>query len=60
MGQKLMSYYDQAKKMGGLKAQIRMAIITRIPSIRAIDAPDSQENITKFEQALAELRKEFK
>ena len=54
------SYYKQAKKLGGLKAQMRMAILTMMPSAKAADAPDSPDNVAKFERAMAEVRKEFK
>jgi hypothetical protein len=60
MGAKLSAFYDKAKEMGGLKAQMRMAILTRISSTKAKEADDSPENIKKFEEALNELEKEFK
>lgn len=60
MGAKLSAFYDKAKAMGGLKAQMRMAILTRISSTKAKEADDSPENIKKFEEALKELEKEFK
>ncbi len=57
MGKKLLSYYSEAKRMGGLKAQMRLAVITRIPGTKAAAAPDSPQNIAKFEQAMIEIKK---
>ena len=59
MGQKLSSFYDAAKAKGGLKAQMRMAILTLLPSSKAGIEPDSPENIRKFETAMKEIEKEF-
>jgi hypothetical protein len=60
MGVKLSAFYEKAKEMGSIKAQMRMAVLTRMPSSKAKDADDSPENIRKFEDALKELEKEFK
>lgn len=60
MGTKLLTYYDKAREMGSIKAQMRLAILTKIPSPRAKDALDSAENIKIFEEAIKELAKEFK
>lgn len=57
MGQKLLKYYDEAKKIGGLTAQIRLAVITKTPGNKAEAAPDSPENLAKFEQAINEIKK---
>ena len=60
MGKKLIEMYDEAKKIGGFSAQMRMAILTMIPSIKAMDAMDSSENVTKFQNALNTIKKEVK
>ena len=60
MGAKLLEFYDKAKQLGGLKGSMRMAMLTLIPSSKAMEAPDSLENITKFKNAMVELQKEFK
>lgn len=60
MGQKLLSYYDEAKKIGGFKAQMRLALLTSIGGQKAGKEPDSPENIKKFEKGMQEIRKEFK
>ena len=60
MAEKLMRYYDDARKLGGLKAQMRLAILTNIPGPKAQQLPDSTENISIFERAMNEIKKEFK
>ena len=60
MGQQLAGFYDKAKAMGGMKAQMRMAMITKVPSAQAGSMPDSPDKIAVFEQALKEIEKEFK
>jgi len=60
MGQKLIAYYEKAKVMGGAKASIRLAVITKIPSSVAVTQPDSPANIALFENAMKEISKEFK
>ncbi len=55
MGDILLSYYEKAKQKGGLEAKMRLAMLTLMPSIKAKDAPDSVENIKKFEEALKKL-----
>lgn len=59
MAVKLLNYFDEAKKLGGLKAQLRLAVMTKIPSPKARELPDSSENIQLFEQAMIEIKKEF-
>ncbi len=59
MGQQLAAYYDMAKAMGGMKAQMRMAMITKVPSAQASSMPDAPDKVAVFEQALKELQKEF-
>jgi len=59
MAQHLLSYFELAKNIGGLKCQIRLAILTRISSTVAKGLPDTTENIEKFEKAIIEIKKEF-
>ncbi len=59
MGKELYSKYNEAKELGGLQAQIRLAVLTMLPGIMALEAPDSPENIDKFEEAMLVVRKEF-
>jgi len=60
MGVKLNDYYEKANRMGGLKAKMRLAVLTKIPSSRAVELPDSPENVKLFEDGMRELEKEFK
>ncbi|WP_444994631.1 hypothetical protein [Aliikangiella sp. IMCC44359] len=59
MGLKLSSFYDQAESIGGLKARMRLAMISGIPSSKAESEPDSPDNISKLQKALDEIQKEF-
>lgn len=60
MAQKLADFYEKAKAKGGIKATMRLAMLTSIPSNKASTEPDSPENIQKFESAMTEIEKEFK
>jgi hypothetical protein len=60
MGRKLVEYYAKAEAAGGIKARMRMAVITKISSQRAEAEPDSPENLDVFEAALKEIQKENK
>ncbi|HNT29472.1 MAG TPA: hypothetical protein PKL83_00790 [bacterium] len=55
MGQILVSYFKKAEEKGGIQAQVKLAMITKMSSIKAQEAPDSPENIKIFEEALAQL-----
>lgn len=59
MADRLIKYFEEATKIGGLKARMRLAVLTSIPSSIAKTEPDSPENIQKFENAIREIRKEF-
>lgn len=55
MGNILMSYYDKANAKGGLGAQVKLAMITKIASSKAMELPDSPENIKIFEDAMKQI-----
>ena len=59
MGAKLVKYYDDAKALGDLKAQMRLAVLTKMSVQKAEAEPDSPENVNLFEKAMQELKKEF-
>ncbi|HSV98987.1 MAG TPA: hypothetical protein VLI39_02370 [Sedimentisphaerales bacterium] len=59
MGQQLLGYYEKAKALGGMKTQMRMAMITKVPSTQAAAAADAPQTVALFEQAMKELQKEF-
>ncbi len=60
MAEKLLHFYEKAKALGGLKATMRLAVLTKIPSSKAQNESDSNENIKNFERAMEEIKKEFK
>lgn len=60
MAKQLKQFYDEADNIGGLKAKIRLAVITKTPSAKAIEIEDSPEMVTIFAEAMNEIRKEFK
>lgn len=59
MGIKLIKEYEKAKQLGGLKAQMRLAILTKISGPKAAILPDSLENLNCFERAMKEILKDF-
>lgn len=59
MGMQLIKEYEKAKQLGGLKAQMRLAILTKISGPKAATLPDSLEYLKRFEVAMRELLKEF-
>lgn len=59
MGIKLIKEYEKAKQLGGLKAQMRLAILTKISGPKAATLPDSTENLSCFEMAMREILKDF-
>ena len=58
MGEKLSKFYEKANEIGGMKARMRLAILTNISSVKAAQEPDSEENVKKFEAAIVEISKE--
>jgi hypothetical protein len=59
MGKVLLGMYEEAKKIGGLSAQIKLAVQTKMPSSKAAEVPDSPENLSLFKTTLDMLKKEF-
>lgn len=55
-----MQFYAEAQKLGGLKAKIRLAVITKTPSAKALLIEDTSEMLTVFDKAINEIKKEFK
>lgn len=60
MGEKLMQFYEKSNALGGIKAKMRLAVLTLMPGSKAQVEPDSPETIALFEKAMAEINKEFK
>lgn len=59
MGQKLIEEYERVKQRWGMKAQVRLAVITRIAAPSAANLPDSPENLALFEKAIEKIAKEY-
>ena len=57
MGARLAAYYTEAEQIAGLDGKIQLAMLTRIPSTRALVEPDSTDNVAKFDAAMATLRR---
>ncbi len=55
MGAELTKLFEEAKAKGGVKAQMRLAMKVGMSSDKAKDAPDSDENLKKAKDALAEI-----
>jgi len=55
MGIVLSTYFNKAKEKGGLSAQVKLALLTKMSAKAAAEAPDSTEIIKNFEEALAQL-----
>jgi hypothetical protein len=55
MAEKLRRYYTFANQRGGFTLQLKLAMKTLLPGNRAVEAPDSPENLELFRSALAEL-----
>ena len=52
---RMLSAIDKAKASGGLESQVKLAMLTKMSAQQAKDAPDSSDNVAKFEAAMAQL-----
>ena len=57
MAERLNQFYDEAQKLGGLKAKIQLAVITKTPSAKAAKIEDTVEIIRVFKEAMDEKKK---
>ena len=55
MGNILASYFDKAKTAGGIAAQVKLAMLTKMARATALQAPDSPENIKVFDEAIKQI-----
>jgi hypothetical protein len=55
MGEKLMEYYTLVEKREGLSGKIALAQETNLPGPKASTAPDSDENVEMFREAVEEI-----
>ena len=59
MGQQLLEFYERAKGKGGMQAQVKLAMLTQISSVKARELPDDTENIKKFSEAFKQIEADF-
>jgi hypothetical protein len=52
VGDRLVRYYEYAKRKGGLALQMKLAMRTLMSEPKAAEAPDSPEHLKKFYDAL--------
>ncbi|MBF0432507.1 MAG: hypothetical protein HQK83_14580 [Fibrobacteria bacterium] len=55
MGARLKTGFEKVFQLGGLKYRMLVSIKAAIPSVRALELPDSDENIKKLESAIKEV-----
>lgn len=57
MGSRIAAFYSEAEAIAGLDGKIQLAMLTRIPSTRALIEPDSPQNLARFEGAIQAIRR---
>ena len=55
MGSILASYFEKAREVGGIAAQVKLAMLTKMALAAATKAPDSPENTKLFDDALKQI-----
>jgi hypothetical protein len=55
MGEKLMEYYSLVEQEEGLSGKMELAKETNLPGPKASTAPDSQENVQLFRDAVEDI-----
>jgi hypothetical protein len=55
MGEKLMEYYSFVEQREGLTGKMELAKKTNLPGTKASTAPDSDENVQRFREAVEEI-----
>jgi hypothetical protein len=56
MASKLSAFYTQATTEFGVMGRMKLAMLTKIPSERALTEADSPSNIQLFEKSMQQLR----
>ncbi|MCX7834571.1 MAG: hypothetical protein N2450_00710 [bacterium] len=52
MAEKLLKYYIYIEEQKGIAGKAKLAMITKIPILKAAIVPDSKENIELFKRAI--------
>jgi hypothetical protein len=60
MAARLISFYEQINVEFGVPGRMKLAMLTQISSTKAETEADSADNLTKFEQAMAQIRRDLK
>lgn len=55
MGLRLLKFYEFVNNQGGTQAQMRLQVMTGLTTTKAAAAPDSDENIGRFQAAVKEI-----
>jgi len=59
MGARGQFYFEEAHKLGGLMAKMRLASLARITSTEAVSGEDSADMLTRLDSAMNQVRTEF-
>ena len=59
MGQRVLAFFEEADRMGGLVAKMRLASLAQVTSTEAASREDVPELVQRVEKALEQLRGEF-
>jgi GAF domain-containing protein len=59
MGQRLVEYFREAEKVGGLSGRVQLASLARVTSTEAGSIEDTEELCSRFESALAIVAAKF-
>ena len=55
MGERLLKYYQYVDGQKGLSGKIQLAQATKIPSVNAAMAPDSEDNLKRFRDEVTKI-----
>jgi hypothetical protein len=59
MGKRILGYFEQADKLGGLVARMRLASLAQVTSTEAATLEDGPEILARLQKASEKLEKEF-
>lgn len=55
MGAKLVSYYEYIEKVAGREGKVKLAQMTRVPSMICAGQPDDAPTLQRFRDAIEQL-----
>ena len=56
MAEKLLQYYKYISDFEGFGGKIKLAQLTKVPSVKAAMEPDSPDNLRIFREAIKKMR----